>query len=62
MLLALLNKGSDEALIEVVGIAEYRSEAIRKARPFKAIEDVRSVRGFGQRTFVNIVAHADTSL
>ena len=61
-LLALLNRGSDEALNQVVGIVENRSEAIRKARPFKAIEDVRSVRGIGQRTFVNIVAHADNSL
>lgn len=61
-LLALLNRGSDETLNEVVGIAENRSKAIRKARPFKAIEDVRSVRGIGQRTFVNIVAHADNSL
>jgi DNA uptake protein ComE-like DNA-binding protein len=56
-LLTLLNKGSDEELLEIDGIAATRAKAIASARPFQNVHEVILVPGVGDATFRNILAY-----
>jgi len=59
-LLALLNDGDAKALAEISGVGKVRGEAITKARPFESLEDVRKVKGMGDKVFADVLAHGKT--
>ena len=57
-LLTLLNEGDDAALMALPGVGEVRATAIKKGRPFADVINVLSVKGIGEGTFAEMVAHA----
>lgn len=59
-LLALLNKGDAKELAEISGVGKVRGEAIAKARPFESLEDVRKVKGVGDKVFADVVGYGKT--
>lgn len=56
-LLGLLNDGDAEDLTAITGVGEVRAKTIIKARPYKSIEDLRSVEGVGSKVFGDVVAY-----
>jgi Helix-hairpin-helix motif len=54
----LINKGDDKALEAIPGIGEVKAANIKKARPFKAVDDLIMVDGVGEATFDGIVKWA----
>lgn len=57
-LLTLLNEGATEQLALIKGISTTRATAIEKARPVSSIDEVVLVRGIGETTFGEVIAHA----
>jgi len=57
-MLDLLNEGDADQLTLIKGISTTRATAIEKARPFSSIDEVVLVRGIGQTTFAEVIAHA----
>ena len=57
-MLILLNEGDTERLAMIKGISTTRASAIEKARPFSSIDEVVLVRGIGESTFGEVIAHA----
>lgn len=54
MSLSALNKASKSDLMEINGIGEVKAKAIMKARPFKSMADVSTVKGVGPQLVANI--------
>lgn len=59
-LLALLNDGDAKELAGISGVGKVRGEAIAKARPFESLEDIRKVKGVGDKVFADVVSHGKT--
>jgi DNA uptake protein ComE-like DNA-binding protein len=57
-LLEVLNTGDDKALRDLPGIGPVKAISVKKARPYKAVEDLVLVDGIGQATFDEIVKSA----
>jgi len=57
-MLNLLNEGDTRQLAMIKGISTTRASAIEKARPFRSIDEVVLVRGIGESTFGEVIAHA----
>ena len=57
-LLEVLNTGDDKALRDLPGIGPVKAISVKKARPYKAVEDLVLVEGIGQATFDEIVKSA----
>lgn len=57
-LLELVNTGDDKSVQELPGIGAVKAESIKKARPFKGVEDLILVDGIGEATFDGIVKWA----
>jgi DNA uptake protein ComE-like DNA-binding protein len=57
-LLDLVNTGDDKSVQELPGIGAVKAESVKKARPFKGIEDLILVDGIGEATFDGIVKWA----
>ncbi len=57
-MLVLLNEGDTEQLASIKGISTTRANAIEKARPFSSIDEIVLVRGIGETTFAEVIAHA----
>jgi len=54
MSLAKINKASKSDLMAINGIGEVKAKAIMKARPFKSLKDVESVKGVGPQLLSNL--------
>ncbi len=59
-LLALLNEADVDGLTAISGVGKSRGVAITKARPFESVQDVRGVKGVGQKLFSDLVSHGKT--
>jgi hypothetical protein len=51
----LINKGDDAALHTIPGVGDVKKAAIKKARPFKSLDDLIMVDGIGAGTFDGII-------
>jgi len=58
-LLEILNTGDDKALNDLPGVGMIKSGHIKKARPFKGVNDLILVEGIGEKTFDEIVVWAE---
>jgi DNA uptake protein ComE-like DNA-binding protein len=58
-LLEIVNKGDDKALNDMPGVGMIKASQIKKARPFKSVDDLILVNGIGEKTFDEIVAWAE---
>ncbi len=56
--LKILNKGTAEELGQVKGIGPVKAANIKKARPFKNVEQLANVTGFGEKTFKDVIQAA----
>jgi hypothetical protein len=59
-LLTLLNRGTNQDLAAISGVAAVRADAIVEARPFRKVHDVILVPGVGEVTFERILNHGKT--
>ncbi len=57
-LLSLLNKGKVEDFKDYPGVGPAKFANMKKGRPFKKVEDLANISGFGEATFKAVVAHA----
>jgi len=52
-----LNNASEKELITLPGVGEKTAKAIVAARPFRTVEDLKNVKGIGDKTFEKLKAH-----
>lgn len=57
-LLALLNEGEIKDIISIPGVGETRAKAIIEARPLQQIEQVRTIKGIGAKTYEGAISFA----
>lgn len=57
-LLALLNKGVEADFKDFPGVGPVKVANMKKGRPFKSIEGLANINGFGEATFKAVVDHA----
>ncbi len=57
-LLSLLNKGKLEDFKDFPGVGPVKFTNLKKGRPFKGVEDLANIKGFGEATFKAVVDHA----
>lgn len=56
--LKLLNKGTADELGKIKGIGPVKAANIKKARPFKKVEELANVTGFGEKSFKTVINSA----
>jgi competence ComEA-like helix-hairpin-helix protein len=52
-----INNASEKELITLPGVGEKTAKAIVAARPFKTADDLKNVKGIGDKTFEKLKAH-----
>ena len=52
-----INSASEKELITLPGVGEKTAKAIVAARPFKTIDDLKNVKGIGDKTFEKLKAN-----
>ena len=57
-LLGLLNKGKLEDFKEYPGVGPAKFENMKKGRPYKTVDALANINGFGEKTFKAVVDHA----
>lgn len=61
-LLALLNHGTREDLIDIKGIAGRRADTILSSRPIFELQDLAMLRGFGPGLIARVLEHKDKAM
>ena len=52
-----INSASEKELITLPGVGAKTAKEIVAARPFKTIDDLKNVKGIGDKTFEKLKAH-----
>ena len=52
-----INNATEKELITLPGVGEKTAKEIAAARPFKTIDDLKKVKGIGDKTFDKLKAH-----
>jgi competence protein ComEA len=52
-----INSATEKELVSLPGVGEKTAKAIVAARPFKTIDDLKNVKGIGDKTFEKLKAH-----
>jgi len=52
-----INSATEKELITLPGVGAKTAQAIVAARPFKTIDDLKNVKGIGDKTFEKLKAH-----